>query len=122
MHICASQVQILNARVPAVRSMSMGVPKLHSVAMRCVCALHASLTSCACLCVCLWMRVCRPLASRSVGTPMLHKVAKVVYEPLGVIGAIVPWNYPFHNVLNPVLAAVFAGNGAVVKVRASKAP
>ena len=53
---------------------------------------------------------------------MLHKVAKVVYEPLGVIGAIVPWNYPFHNVLNPVLAAVFAGNGAVVKVRASKAP
>ena len=33
-----------------------------------------------------------------------------------VIGAIVPWNYPFHNVFNPVSAALMAGNGIVVKV------
>lgn len=32
------------------------------------------------------------------------------------IGAIVPWNYPFHNVLNPLSAAVFAGNAIVIKV------
>lgn len=27
-----------------------------------------------------------------------------------------PWNYPFHNVLNPLTAAVFAGNALVIKV------
>ena len=32
-----------------------------------------------------------------------------------MLGAIVPWNYPCHNVLNPVIAAVFSGNAIVVK-------
>ena len=31
------------------------------------------------------------------------------------VGAIVPFNYPFHNVFNPLLAAVFAGNAIVIK-------
>jgi acyl-CoA reductase-like NAD-dependent aldehyde dehydrogenase len=47
---------------------------------------------------------------------MLHKRAKVEFYPLGVIGAIVSWNYPFHNVFNPMLAAIFSGNAAVIKV------
>eukprot|EP00850_Spirogloea_muscicola_P001460 SM000005S17257 [mRNA] locus=s5:1083720:1088259:- [translate_table: standard] len=59
-----------------------------------------------------WLRPER----RSPGRMMPHKVARVEYHPLGVVGAIVPWNYPFHNVLNPVLAALFAGNAIVVKV------
>ena len=33
------------------------------------------------------------------------------------VGAIVPWNYPFHNVFNPLTAALFAGNSIVIKVR-----
>ncbi|XP_010940924.1 aldehyde dehydrogenase 22A1 [Elaeis guineensis] len=53
---------------------------------------------------------------RSSGRSMLHKRAKVEFYPLGVIGAIVSWNYPFHNVFNPMLAAVFSGNAAVIKV------
>ncbi len=52
---------------------------------------------------------------RSVGPLSAHKVAEVVYEPLGVIAAIAPWNYPIHNFLNPVLAALFSGNAAIVK-------
>ncbi len=32
------------------------------------------------------------------------------------VGAIVPWNYPFHNVLNPLTAALFTGNALVIKV------
>jgi acyl-CoA reductase-like NAD-dependent aldehyde dehydrogenase len=40
----------------------------------------------------------------------------VEYHPLGVIGAIVPWNYPFHNIFNPMLAAIFSGNAIVIKV------
>lgn len=47
---------------------------------------------------------------------MIYKRAKVEFHPLGVIGAIVSWNYPFHNILNPMLAAVFSGNSIVIKV------
>lgn len=53
---------------------------------------------------------------RSTGWAMPHKTARVEYHPLGVIGAIVPWNYPFHNIFNPMLSAVFAGNAVVIKV------
>ncbi|KAI3860737.1 hypothetical protein MKX03_014773 [Papaver bracteatum] len=53
---------------------------------------------------------------RSSGRAMMHKRSKVEFHPLGVIGAIVSWNYPFHNILNPMLAAIFSGNGVVVKV------
>ncbi|XP_027165216.1 aldehyde dehydrogenase 22A1 isoform X1 [Coffea eugenioides] len=53
---------------------------------------------------------------RSCGRSMLHKTAKVEFYPLGVIGAIVSWNYPFHNIFNPMLAAVFSGNSIVIKV------
>lgn len=48
---------------------------------------------------------------------MFYKRARVEFHPVGVVGAIVPWNYPFHNILNPLTAAVFAGNGIVIKAR-----
>jgi acyl-CoA reductase-like NAD-dependent aldehyde dehydrogenase len=47
---------------------------------------------------------------------MMYKKNKVVYEPMGVIAALVSWNYPFHNLIGPVISALFAGNGIVVKV------
>ncbi|KAL6785880.1 ALDH22 [Auxenochlorella protothecoides x Auxenochlorella symbiontica] len=53
---------------------------------------------------------------RSSGYMMFYKKARVEYHPVGVVGTIVPWNYPFHNILNPLTAAVFAGNGIVIKV------
>jgi acyl-CoA reductase-like NAD-dependent aldehyde dehydrogenase len=53
---------------------------------------------------------------RSSGRSMLHKRSRVEFHPLGVIGAIVSWNYPFHNIFNPMLAAVFSGNGIVIKI------
>lgn len=46
----------------------------------------------------------------------LHKKATVLYQPLGVIGVICPWNYPLQNVLGPTIPALFAGNAVVVKV------
>jgi len=54
--------------------------------------------------------------SRSPPLWLLTKSAWVEYHPLGVIGIIVPWNYPFHNVLSAVVTAIFSGNAAVVKV------
>ena len=46
---------------------------------------------------------------------MVHKTAYVEYVPLGVIGVIAPWNYPFHNMLNHVISGLFSGNAVVSK-------
>lgn len=46
---------------------------------------------------------------------MLYKHNEVHYEPLGVVAALVSWNYPFHNIMGPIISAIFAGNGIVVK-------
>ena len=46
----------------------------------------------------------------------VHKKATIEYRPLGVVGVICPWNYPLQNILGPVIPALFAGNGCVVKV------
>ncbi len=53
--------------------------------------------------------------SRSTGI-LMHKRARVDYVPLGVIGVIAPWNFPFHNIFCPLAPALFAGNAVVVKV------
>ncbi|KAF8506648.1 Aldedh-domain-containing protein [Russula emetica] len=50
-------------------------------------------------------------------SPLLlgYKKSEVHYEPLGVVAAIVSWNYPLHNSWSPILAALFAGNAIVIK-------
>eukprot|EP01062_Namystynia_karyoxenos_P043465 TRINITY_DN3184_c0_g1_i2.p1 TRINITY_DN3184_c0_g1~~TRINITY_DN3184_c0_g1_i2.p1 ORF type:complete len:645 (+),score=203.69 TRINITY_DN3184_c0_g1_i2:80-1936(+) len=53
---------------------------------------------------------------RDSGLMNMHKTSRVEWTPVGVVGAIVPWNYPFHNVFNPIVAALFAGNAIVIKV------
>ncbi|KAL5339744.1 Aldehyde/histidinol dehydrogenase [Aspergillus crustosus] len=53
--------------------------------------------------------------SRPTNILMMYKKNKVTYEPLGVVSACVSWNYPFHNFISPVISAIFAGNGIVVK-------
>ncbi|KAL2149915.1 hypothetical protein VTH82DRAFT_7591 [Thermothelomyces myriococcoides] len=47
---------------------------------------------------------------------MAYKRNTVRYEPLGVVAALVSWNYPFHNLIGPVISALFSGNGILVKV------
>lgn len=46
---------------------------------------------------------------------MAYKKNTVHYEPLGVVSALVSWNYPFHNLIGPIISAIFAGNGILVK-------
>eukprot|EP01096_Ripella_sp_DP13-Kostka_P010922 TRINITY_DN4364_c0_g1_i1.p1 TRINITY_DN4364_c0_g1~~TRINITY_DN4364_c0_g1_i1.p1 ORF type:complete len:625 (-),score=292.09 TRINITY_DN4364_c0_g1_i1:47-1819(-) len=58
----------------------------------------------------------KPESRRPPFLLMFNKSARVEYYPFGVIGIIVPWNYPVHNVISAVSAAVFTGNAAVVKV------
>ncbi len=54
---------------------------------------------------------------RPVATPWYHWPARswVQWEPLGVVLIIAPWNYPLSLALAPLVAAIAAGNAAVVK-------
>ena len=47
----------------------------------------------------------------------LMKTKKLVlsYRPMGVIGIITPWNFPFMLSLNPAVQALAAGNAVVLK-------
>jgi acyl-CoA reductase-like NAD-dependent aldehyde dehydrogenase len=46
---------------------------------------------------------------------LAHKDTRLVYEPIGVVLAITPWNYPFSISLTCVAAALIAGNTVVLK-------
>lgn len=59
-----------------------------------------------------WMRDDK----RHVPTAFKPAKAKVVYQPLGVVGIIVPWNYPFFLALGPLLPALAAGNRVMIKM------
>jgi coniferyl-aldehyde dehydrogenase len=41
--------------------------------------------------------------------------AKVVYQPLGVVGIVAPWNFPVSLALTPLATALAAGNRAMLK-------
>jgi acyl-CoA reductase-like NAD-dependent aldehyde dehydrogenase len=61
-------------------------------------------------------RAKRILADRSIPLHLLkNKKLKVSHKPLGVIGIITPWNFPFILSLNPTAQALAAGNTVVLK-------
>lgn len=42
--------------------------------------------------------------------------SRVMFQPLGVVGIVVPWNYPIYLAIAPVAAALAAGNRVLVKM------
>ncbi len=42
--------------------------------------------------------------------------ARIISQPLGVVGIIVPWNYPLFLAISPMAAALAAGNRVMVKM------
>jgi coniferyl-aldehyde dehydrogenase len=42
--------------------------------------------------------------------------SQILPQPLGVVGIIVPWNYPLFLALGPLAAALAAGNRAMIKM------
>lgn len=59
-----------------------------------------------------WMRPQR----RRVSLWFQPGSAEVRYQPLGAVGIIVPWNYPIYLAVGPLVAALAAGNRALVKM------
>lgn len=59
-----------------------------------------------------WMKPSR----RKVGLAFQPASAQVVYQPLGVVGVIVPWNYPLFLSIGPLTGALAAGNRVMIKM------
>ncbi|MCP1473277.1 coniferyl-aldehyde dehydrogenase [Pseudomonas sp. EB276 TE3739] len=62
-----------------------------------------------------WMKPSR----RKVGMAFQPASAKVIYQPLGVVGVIVPWNYPLYLAVGPMVGALAAGNRVMLKLSES---
>jgi coniferyl-aldehyde dehydrogenase len=58
-----------------------------------------------------WMRPQR----RRVPLHALPGKARVLYQPLGVVGIVSPWNFPLGLSLMPVATAIAAGNRVMLK-------
>lgn len=59
-----------------------------------------------------WMKPSR----RSTELLFLSNSLRVAYQPKGVVGIISPWNFPVYLALGPLIAALAAGNRAMIKM------
>jgi len=58
-----------------------------------------------------WMKPDR----RRVGMLFQLAKARVYYQPKGVVGILVPWNYPLYLLIGPLTGALAAGNRVMIK-------
>jgi len=59
-----------------------------------------------------WMRPQR----RATSVWFLPGTSRVMFQPLGVVGIVVPWNYPIYLAVGPIVCALAAGNRILVKM------
>jgi aldehyde dehydrogenase (NAD+) len=63
------------------------------------------------------VRVAASFAGLAAGFPWTEEIedSLVVREPIGVVGAITPWNFPLQQIITKVAPALLAGNTMVLK-------
>lgn len=59
-----------------------------------------------------WMKP----SKRHAGLMLAPSSVTVHYQPLGVVGVITPWNFPFYLALGPAVQALAAGNRVMIKM------
>lgn len=59
-----------------------------------------------------WMRP----SKRSTELLFLSNRLRVQYQPKGVVGVVVPWNFPVYLALGPLVAGLAAGNRVMIKL------
>ena len=59
-----------------------------------------------------WMKP----SKRSTELLFLGNSVKVLYQPKGVVGVIVPWNFPIYLAMGPLVTALAAGNRVMIKM------
>lgn len=63
-------------------------------------------------CLKRWMKPQR----RATSFWFLPGRSRVMFQPLGVVGIVVPWNYPIYLALGPAIGALAAGNRVLIKM------
>lgn len=74
---------------------------------------RSEIMKCALVCEFYAEHAARFLAAESAPLPI--KAARVEYEPLGLVLAIMPWNFPYWQVMRFLAPALMAGNAVVLK-------
>jgi succinate-semialdehyde dehydrogenase/glutarate-semialdehyde dehydrogenase len=74
---------------------------------------RAEVHKCAWVCEYYAENAAEMLAPKPVATDATHSF--VSYQPLGVIVAIMPWNFPLWQVFRAAVPALMAGNGVLLK-------
>jgi gamma-glutamyl-gamma-aminobutyraldehyde dehydrogenase len=64
---------------------------------------------------CRWYAEALDKVYGEVGPSPADRLSYAVHEPLGVVGAIVPWNFPLHMAMWKVAPALAMGNSVVLK-------
>ncbi|WP_375320872.1 coniferyl aldehyde dehydrogenase [Aliivibrio logei] len=59
-----------------------------------------------------WLKPQKRHAGLLLSLSKLH----IKYQPLGVVGVIVPWNFPIYLSIAPIVTAIAAGNRVMVKL------
>ncbi|MCH4891250.1 coniferyl aldehyde dehydrogenase [Acidaminobacter sp. JC074] len=59
-----------------------------------------------------WMKP----SKRHTGLLLMPSKVEVHYQPVGVVGVITPWNFPFYLALGPTIQAIAAGNRVMIKM------
>lgn len=70
-------------------------------------------------CRVMGLRSLRGYAEMEVPVEVLKEddtqLVQIVHRPIGVVGAIIPWNFPVHTTLQKIAPALYTGNTVVVK-------
>ncbi|MBB1315402.1 MULTISPECIES: coniferyl aldehyde dehydrogenase [Aliivibrio] len=53
---------------------------------------------------------------RNAGPLLWSSSVEVIYQPMGVVGIVTPWNFPIMLSVGPLISAIAAGNRAMIKM------
>ncbi len=52
---------------------------------------------------------------KTAGIKFMFSKNAIIAQPMGVVGIMAPWNYPFNLAIAPMIAAIAAGNKVMIK-------
>ncbi|MDO5633059.1 MAG: NAD-dependent succinate-semialdehyde dehydrogenase [Paracoccus sp. (in: a-proteobacteria)] len=110
----SDRVKLLTAMAKALRAGSEGYARLITEEIgKPIVESRAEIEKCAATCDFYAEAAPRFLADEAVASNAAD--SSVVFDPLGVVLAVMPWNYPFWQFFRFAAPALAAGNGAILK-------